>query len=83
MRNWRTRSRPDLGARLVAELGLDLIPDLRELLVAAKLLAGDVGHDLLVGHGEAELGALAILAGGTCCRPCRTSGRSPPRSPSG
>ena len=61
MRNWRTRSRPDLGAGLVAELGLDLVPDLGELLVAAQLLAGDVGDDLFVGHGEAELGALAVL----------------------
>jgi hypothetical protein len=43
MRNWRTRSRPDLG------------------LVAAELVAGDVGHDLFVGHAEAEVGALAVL----------------------
>ncbi len=50
-----------LGAGLVAELGLDLIPDLGELFVAAELLAGDVGHDLFVSHGEAELGTLAVL----------------------
>src|SRR5258708_29787108 len=50
-----------LGARLVAELSLNLVPDLRELLVAAELLAGDVGDDLFVSHGEAELGAPAIL----------------------
>ena len=50
-----------LGAGLVAELGLDLVPDLRELLVAAELVARDGGHDLFVGHGEAELGAFAVL----------------------
>ena len=49
------------GAGLVAELGLDLVPDLGELLVAAELVARDGGHDLFVGHGEAELGALAVL----------------------
>ena len=42
-----------LGARLVAKLGLDLVPDLRELFVAAQLVCGDLGHDLLVSHGEA------------------------------
>ncbi len=50
-----------LGARLVAKLGLDLVPDLRQLLVAAQFAAGDGGHDLFVGHAQAELGALAVL----------------------
>ena len=50
-----------LGARLIAELGLDLVPDLRKLLVAAQLVARDGGHDLFVRHGEHELGALAVL----------------------
>src|SRR5207237_6294625 len=49
------------GPRLVAKFRLDLVPDLGELLVAAQFLAGDVGDDLLVGHGEAELGALAVF----------------------
>ena len=49
------------GAGLVAELGLDLVPDLGKLLVGAELVAGEGGHDLFVGHGEAELGALAVL----------------------
>ena len=49
------------GAGLVAELVLDLVPDLGELLVAAELVAGDGGDDLFVGHGEAELGALAVV----------------------
>ena len=48
-------------AGLVAELGLDLIPDLGELLVAAELVAGNGGHDLFVSHGEAQVGALAVL----------------------
>jgi hypothetical protein len=49
------------GARFVAELGLDLIPDLRQLLVAAELAAGDGGHDLFVREAEAELCAFAVL----------------------
>ena len=52
--NWRTRSRPDLRTRLVAKLGLNLVPDLRKLLVAAQFLAGDIGHDLFVGHAQAN-----------------------------
>ncbi len=51
---------PGLGAGLVAELGLDLVPDLGELLVGAELGAGDGGHDLFMGHAEAELCALAV-----------------------
>jgi hypothetical protein len=49
------------GARLVPELGLDLIPDLRELLVAAELVAGYRGHDLFVGHTETEVCAFAVF----------------------
>jgi hypothetical protein len=49
-----------LGAGLVAELGLDLVPDLGELLVGTDFGAGDGGHDLLVGHAQAQLRALAI-----------------------
>ena len=47
-------------AGLVAELGLDLIPDLRQLLVGTQLVARDGGHDLFVSHAEGELGAFAI-----------------------
>ena len=50
-----------LGPRLITELGLDLVPDLRQLLVAAQLVARDGGHHLLVRHGEAQLRALAVL----------------------
>src|SRR5271157_5744687 len=50
-----------LGARLVAKFGLNLIPDLRQLLVAAQFLARDVGHDFLMGHAQTKVGALAIL----------------------
>ena len=49
------------GTRLVAKLGLDLIPDLRKLLVAAQLAARDISHDLFVGHAEAEVAAVAVL----------------------
>ncbi len=49
------------GTGLVAELGLDLVPDLGELLVGADFVAGDGGHDLFVGHAEAEIGAFAVL----------------------
>ncbi len=50
-----------LGPRFVAELGLDLVPDLRQLLVAAQFAAGDGGHDLFVGHAQAQIGALAVF----------------------
>ena len=52
---------PRLRPRLIAELGLDLVPDLRQLLVAAQFAARDGGHDLFVRHAQAELGALAVL----------------------
>src|SRR5215831_1632310 len=44
---------------LVAELGLNLIPDLRQLLVAAQLVR-DRSHDFLVSHGQAEVAASAV-----------------------
>ena len=50
-----------LRPRLVAELGLDLVPGLGKLPVAAHLGAGEDGEDLLVGHGQAHVRALAIL----------------------
>ena len=50
-----------LGAGLVAELGLHLVPDLRKLLVAAQLAARDHGHDFLVRHAEAEVALEAVL----------------------
>src|SRR3984957_3614056 len=46
---------------LVAKLGLNLIPDLRQLLVAAQLLPCDVGHHFFVRHAETQVGALAIF----------------------
>ena len=52
---------PRLGTRLVAKLSLNLIPDLRQLLVAAQLLARDIGHDFFVGKAQAKIGALAVL----------------------
>ena len=49
------------GPRLIAELRLDLIPDLRQLLVAAQFAARDDGHDLFVRHAEAEVALEAVL----------------------
>ena len=50
-----------LGARLVAKLGLDLVPDLGKLLVAAQLAAGDGGHHLFVRHAQAQVAPEAVL----------------------
>jgi len=50
-----------LWPQFIAELGLDLIPDLRELLVAPQLAACDRGHDLFMRHCKAEISALAVL----------------------
>ena len=49
------------GARLVAEFGLDLIPDLRQLFVAAQFAARDGGHDFFVRHAEAEVAAETVF----------------------
>jgi len=64
-----------LRAGLVAELPLELVPDLGKLLVRAQL-AGQVGEDFFVGHAQAHLGAPAILElehlrahGGPAARP--------------
>jgi hypothetical protein len=48
-----------LRARLVAELRLELVPDLRQLPVRAKL-AGHECEDLLVRHAERQVRALAV-----------------------
>ena len=45
----------------VAEFGLNLVPDLRQLLVAAQFLSGNVGHDFFMGHAQAQIGAFTIL----------------------
>jgi len=50
-----------LGPGLVAELRLDLVPDLGKLPVGAQLVAGDGGEDLLVGHAQAHVAAPAVL----------------------
>ncbi len=46
---------------LVAELGLDVVEVLGQLLVAAQLLARDVGDDLFGGRLDDEVAAMAIL----------------------
>ena len=50
-----------LGPRLVALLGLEVVPELRELLVAVDLPRRQPGDDLFVRHGERHVGALAVL----------------------
>ena len=50
-----------LWARLVAELGLDLIPDLRQLFVAAQQPARDGRHRFFVGHRETQGPAEAVF----------------------
>ena len=50
-----------LGTGLVALLGLEVVPHLRELLVAVDLPRGEPGDDLFVRHGERHVGALAVL----------------------
>ena len=50
-----------LGPRLVALLGLEVVPHLRELLVAVDLARGEPGDDLFVGHRQRHVGALAVL----------------------
>ena len=47
--------------RLVAKLGLDLVPDLRQLLVAAQLAPRDRRHHLFVRHAEAQVAVEAVL----------------------
>ena len=49
------------GARLVAELGLNLVKHGGELAIAADKALRHVGHDLLVGHGEHHVTAGAVF----------------------
>src|SRR3974377_2443123 len=48
-----------LGARLIAKLLLDLIPDLWKLFVTAQLLARDFGTDFFGCHAEAQVAPAA------------------------
>jgi hypothetical protein len=50
-----------LWPRLIAKFRLNLIPDLRQLLVAAQLFAGDLGHNLFMCEPEAEIAAFAVF----------------------
>jgi hypothetical protein len=47
-------------AGLVAELGLQVVDQLRQLTPGADLAAGQVGHHLLVGHGQGHVAAGAV-----------------------
>ncbi len=55
-----TAQQAEAGAHLVAELVLDLIERHRQRLVAAKLVAHQVGEGLLVGGTQAELAVVAV-----------------------
>src|SRR5207249_1859229 len=46
--------------RLVALLGLDLVPDLRQVAVGADLARGEPRDDFLVRHPEAQVASVAI-----------------------
>ena len=47
--------------RLVAELRLNLIPDLRQLFVTAQLAPRNRGHHLFLGHAEAQVPSGPVL----------------------
>src|SRR5438270_5921706 len=47
--------------RLVTKFGLNLVPDLRQLLVAAQFFAGNLGHDLFRCHAETKVGSFTVL----------------------
>ena len=59
--NWRTPQQAGFGPWFIAEFRLDLIPDLRQLLVAAQFAAGDGGHHLFVRHAQTEVASEAVL----------------------
>ncbi len=50
-----------LGTRLIAKLGLYLIPDLRQLLIAAQLTARNRGHYFFVRHAQTEIAVEAVF----------------------
>src|SRR5205823_1083454 len=51
---------PGLRPLLIAEFGLDLIPDLRQLFVAAQLAARNRRYYFFVRHPEAKIASEAI-----------------------
>src|ERR1035441_1680869 len=59
----RQRSRPkrSLRRKRLSPMTSQRPDSDRELFVAAQFAAGDGGHDLFVGHGEAEVATEAIL----------------------
>ena len=60
MVNSRTRISPLFGSCLVPELGLELVPELRQLAVGRKL-GCQGGEDLFVCDAEHHVRALAVL----------------------
>ena len=71
---------PRLRPRFIAKLRLDLVPDLRQLLVAPQLkLRAIVVMISSCVMPKTQIGTLAIFQAKTCCRPWPTSDRSLPR----
>ena len=52
---------PRFRSRLVAEFGLNLVPDLRKLLVTAQFSSGDRSHHLFMGHTQAQIAPEAVF----------------------
>ena len=71
------RSRP----RLIAKFRRNLIPDLRQLLVAPHLLQRDRRHHLFFGHAQAHVRALAVLQPEQVLAHQRPAPRSLPKLP--
>ena len=64
------------GARLVAELRLEVVDDQRQLTVALHDVAQQLGDDLLVGHGEHHVAPGPVLEARHLGADLRRSGRS-------
>ena len=52
---------PGFRTRLIAKFRLDLIPDLRQLFIAAQLPSRYDGDDFLMRHAQAEIAIEAVL----------------------
>lgn len=51
-------------ARLIAPLGLDVVNERRQLAVGIDLLPHEVGHDLLVRHGQHHVALATVMEAG-------------------
>src|SRR5262245_19971022 len=52
---------PGLRSWLVAKLGLNLVPDLRQVAIGTNLAAGDCRKNFLVGHAETHVATGAVF----------------------